>query len=320
MRAALTLILSLAATSAAGDFSLSLPIDCTLGQDCYIQQIMDHDPSPTSNHDFTCGSLTYDGHSGSDFALPSLAAQAGGVNVLAAAAGKVVGVRDEMPDMLQLSPDAPDVTDRECGNGLVIAHTGDYTTQYCHMALGSLTVKAGQMVQAGDILGQVGLSGNTQFPHLHFDLSKAGISIDPFDTNGAQTCGDNDHPSLWDSDVPLPAGGIISLGISQSIPDLADVRAGMADTGSSSNAPALVGWVYFFGTRAGDIYSITIDGPEGSVFTHQEALDRTQAVAMRAGGRKTPAGGWPVGDYTVRFTLDRAGTIIATRSQAFEIN
>lgn len=55
---------------------------------------MDHDPSDAA-HDFACGSLTYDTHKGTDFALPTLAAQAAGVNVLAAAAGTVVGVRND---------------------------------------------------------------------------------------------------------------------------------------------------------------------------------------------------------------------------------
>ena len=83
MRAALTLITSLAATSAAGDFSLAFPLDCTLGDTCFIQQFVDQDPSPAAR-DFTCGSLTYDGHKGTDIALVDLADQAKGVNVLAA--------------------------------------------------------------------------------------------------------------------------------------------------------------------------------------------------------------------------------------------
>ena len=83
MRLALSLISSLAATSAAGDFSLTFPIDCTLDDICFIQQFVDHDPT-AGVHDFTCGALSYDGHKGTDFALPSRAAQRAGVNVLAA--------------------------------------------------------------------------------------------------------------------------------------------------------------------------------------------------------------------------------------------
>ena len=55
---------------------LALPVDCTLGETCYIQQYFDHDPS-TVWGDFTCGTLAYDGHDGTDFALPTRAAMAG---------------------------------------------------------------------------------------------------------------------------------------------------------------------------------------------------------------------------------------------------
>jgi len=169
----LALISSLAATQAAGDFALQMPVDCTLGDTCYIQQFLDHDPS-RGTQDFMCGDLTYDGHKGTDFALASRADQAAGVNVLAAADGTVMGVRNDMKDVLQTGPDAPDVSDRECGNGIVIRHDGGYETQYCHLAQGSVTVMAGQQISAGDIIGQIGLSGQTQFPHLHLSLRKNG--------------------------------------------------------------------------------------------------------------------------------------------------
>jgi|GEM_PF-1889666 hypothetical protein len=73
--------LSLAATSAAGDFLLDPPLDCDLSQICYIQQTVDHDPGPGAQ-DFQCGTVNYDGHKGTDFALPTLAMQTAGVDVL----------------------------------------------------------------------------------------------------------------------------------------------------------------------------------------------------------------------------------------------
>jgi len=68
MRFSLTAICSLAATSASGEFVLEFPLDCTLDETCFIQQFVDNDPSAIAT-DFACGSLTYDGHKGTDFAL-----------------------------------------------------------------------------------------------------------------------------------------------------------------------------------------------------------------------------------------------------------
>ena len=76
---------------------LALPLDCTLGESCFIQNYVDDDPGPGAA-DFTCGALTYDGHKGTDFALTSIAAMEAGVTVRAAAPGVVRGVRDGMPD------------------------------------------------------------------------------------------------------------------------------------------------------------------------------------------------------------------------------
>jgi hypothetical protein len=302
------ILLSLAATPAAGDISLAFPVDCVLGDTCFIQQFMDHDPTSGAK-DFACGSLSYDTHSGTDFALPSLKDQARGVNVLAAAAGTVVGVRNDMVDALQVGPNAPDITNRQCGNGLVIAHPDGFETQYCHMAKGSIGVIQGQSVAAGDILGQIGLSGKTQFPHLHLSVRHNGKPVDPFNTDGLTSCPDPSSPSFWNSDIATPAGGIIAIGLTTEVPDFDTVKAGNADTGVRANGPAMVGWAHLFGAREGDTVTTRITRPDGTSFDHEETLSRTQARAMRAFGKRTPAGGWTTGTYILDVTHMRADVL-----------
>lgn len=308
MRAAL-MIISLAATPAAGDISLTFPLDCSLGDTCYIQQYMDHDPA-SGNYDFACGSLTYDAHSGTDFALPSLSDQAAGVDVLAAATGTVVGVRNDMLDIMQVGPNAPDISNRECGNGLVMQHADGYETQYCHMAKGSISVSAGQVVTTGTVLGRVGLSGQTQFPHLHLTVRQNGQNIDPFNTDGVQTCPDPTRPSLWDTRIATPAGSIVTIGLTDAIPKFDDIKAGWADTGVDADGPAMVGWGYLFGVRAGDTVTTRITRPDRTVFDRSEVLERTQASIMRAFGKRTPQGGWPHGTYRLDVIHLRADEIL----------
>jgi hypothetical protein len=149
---------------------------------------VDHDPGPTAL-DFTCSGLSYDTHTGTDFALPSLAAMRAGVAVLAAAPGQVTALRDGMPDTGLTPETAAQIEGRDCGNGVVIRHADGWETQYCHLMQGSVTVARGQIVETGTPLGLVGLSGNTEFPHVHIALRRNGQVVDPFDPDGQITCG-----------------------------------------------------------------------------------------------------------------------------------
>jgi hypothetical protein len=71
---------------------------------------------------------------------------------------------------------SPDV--RGCGWYVDIAQGGGVRTRYCHMAQRP-SVVVGQRVNAGDLLGYVGSSGNSSGPHLHFEVHLKGNAIDP---------------------------------------------------------------------------------------------------------------------------------------------
>ena len=305
------MILSLAATTAAGDLRLALPIDCTLGEDCYIQQTVDHDPTDGA-FDFACGSMTYDTHKGTDFALPSLADQASGVDVLAAAAGQVMGVRDGMDDIRQIGENAPDVTGRECGNGVVIGHEGGWETQYCHLAKGSIKVASGDEVMAGTVLGQVGLSGKTQFPHLHLSVRRDGIVVDPFDPDGVISCGAPSTETLWSAPIEAPPGGVITAGFSADVPEYEAIKAGSAAADEIAARDPLIVWGYVFGGQAGDTLHLRIEGPYGHIMDDSTALEKTQSQLFRAIGRRPPRGGWDAGEYTGEVQMIRDGTVLDT--------
>ena len=318
MTRALALTLGLTAPCPVLAFDLLQPITCTLGDTCYIQNYADDDPGPATR-DFTCGPLSYDGHDGTDFALLSLAAQAAGVDVLAAAAGTVRGVRDEMADQLQGSPGAPDVTGRECGNGLVITHPDGWETQYCHMALGSLAVRPGDLVAAGQMLGRVGLSGQTEFPHVHLTLRHNGTAIDPFDPLATATCGPA-ADTLWSTPIPYVPGGLIAVGFADAVPAYDAVKSGTAAIALTSASPALVLWAFLYGGRAGDQVTLTVTGPSGIIVDHAEPLDRTQAQLFRAAGLRAPPGGWPAGEYDGTARLIRDGAVIDSLTQSLHID
>ena len=296
------------AAAPAAAAPLRLPVACTLGESCFIQQYVDRDPGPGAV-DFTCGPLSYDGHEGTDFALTTLAAMATGVDVLAPAAGRVRAVRDGMPDIAANDPAAPPLAGRDCGNGVVIDHADGWQTQLCHLAQGSVAVRPGDAVQAGQPLGRIGLSGRTEFPHVHLTVRRGGAVIDPFRPEASPGCGAAGE-TLW-ADPPLyRPGGILDIGLTAHPPSFDDVKAGLPAAPLPSAPPAIILWAHLFGTRAGDRLSLTVTGPGGTVIAQTVTLDRTQARAYRYAGRRAPA----PGPYTATVTLIRDGAVLESRS------
>ena len=319
MRALVLCLVALPCPAVSDDLRLAVPVDCVLGETCHIQQGVDHDPGPGAS-DFRCGPQSYDGHTGTDFGLPTLAAQAAGVDVLAAAEGVVTAVRDGMPDLLQGAPGAPDVTGRACGNGVVVDHGKGWETQYCHMADGSVAVRTGDRVRTGDVLGRVGLSGNTEFPHMHLSVRKDGAEVDPFEPDGVIVCGAPSEATLWVEDVVFPEGALVEVGFALEMPTLDALWAGGAGVEEAGpDTPALVGWGLVWSGRAGDVVTIRIDGPGGEVIAHDEVLARTQAQLFRAAGKRRPEGGWPAGTYRARITLMRDGVSLGSRETVLEV-
>ena len=95
-------------------------------------------------------------HKGTDFAAPV------GTPIMATANGTVIE------------------STRRGGNGkyVKIRHNDTYTTQYLHMS--RQTVKKGDFVKQGDVIGLVGMTGNTGGPHVCYRFWKNGRQVDPF--------------------------------------------------------------------------------------------------------------------------------------------
>jgi murein DD-endopeptidase MepM/ murein hydrolase activator NlpD len=64
---------------------------------------------------------------------------------------------------------------------VLIAHIGGYVSEYGHLADGvaAPTVRAGDFVRAGDVIGRIGMTGITTGAHLHFEAWHGGVLTDP---------------------------------------------------------------------------------------------------------------------------------------------
>ena len=300
--------------------SFALPVACTLTRDCWVANYFDVDASTAVARDFRCHARSYEGHDGTDFALRDEGVMRAGVAVLAAAAGTVRNVRDAMPDALAADAAAVKALGgRDCGNGVVIEHPGGWQTQYCHLRRGSVRVKPGQMVAAGAQLAEVGLSGRTEFPHLHFAVRLGTLQVDPFSGLPSQEgCGAVSAP-LWrpDAGIDYEDVALYNAGFSVGPPDIAAIRRGERTRAVlAPDAASLVLWVDALGVQAGDVFVFSIRDPEGRVLHRREQpVDRTQARRYGFSGMERPAGGWPAGAYTgeVAHIRRRGGQALMTR-------
>lgn len=305
------------AQDAAAPPPLVLPIACEIGKTCFVQNYVDADPGPGAR-DFTCGTRSYDKHSGTDFRLPTLEAQKRGVQVLAAAAGKVLRTRDGEPDVSVRQRGLDSLDGKSCGNGLVIDHGDGWQTQYCHMARSSLAVKQGDTVRAGQPLGTVGLSGETEYPHLHFTLRKGDRVVDPFALDAQPgTCGATSQRSAWASGVrealDYKPRAVLNAGFAAGPVTMETIEAGEAGRRQpDAQAPALVAFFRAIGLKKDDVHRIAIIAPDGSDFVRGEgkAISRDEAQTFLFTGRKRPATGYAPGLYKARYEVVSAGKVV----------
>ncbi len=294
------------------DGGFSLPLQCSPGEDCWIINYVDVAPGPAAR-DFTCGPRTYDGHKGTDFAIRDMAAMRTGVAVIAAAGGTVLRRRDGVADTGPGGAGAG----RDCGNGVMIDHGGGWTSQYCHLRQGSVSVRPGQLLARGARLGLVGLSGRTEFPHAHLTLRRNRTVVDPFSGQAADAGCGKPGGALWRADAArgYDAGGLYAAGFATGPISAQQI---LKDAGTPSalplSAPALVLWGAAFGLRKGDVLHLVITGPGGGrIIDHRARLPRDRARHIAFAGTRRPAAGWKAGIYRGVARHSRGGRLLKAR-------
>jgi hypothetical protein len=318
MRLALPILAAILAPAAALHAApdapkLVFPLACEIGRTCEVQNYMDRDPGP-GVLDYRCGHRTYQGHNGVDIRVLDLAQQRAGTDVLAAAAGRVARLRDGVADISIRTPGAPSVVGQECGNGVVIDHGEGWETQYCHLARGSVRVKIGDLVSPGQPIARVGLSGDTEFPHLHLTVRHGGQVVDPFAPAPVAAPACSIQPGLWTAGAvrqfAYKRGVVLNTGFGAAVSSMEAVE-GRTVPAPDAASPAIVAYVRMIGLEAGDVVEMTLRAPDGKVLadSHQSPLDHDKAQWLSQVGAKRPPGGWTHGVYTGEVQVRRSGTV-----------
>lgn len=120
----------------------------------------------------------------SDFSLPMTGASVGrkmnpfykvtgnheGLDFMATLGAEVLAAADGTVTQVSRSRKGP-------GNVVVIEHCDGYLTRYAHLQ--DMTVKRGQKVERGAVIGHVGMSGGSFAPHLHYEVWRDTLLCDP---------------------------------------------------------------------------------------------------------------------------------------------
>lgn len=304
--------------------TLSLPAACVIGTSCWLVNFVDHDPGPGAR-DYRCGGLSYDTHKGTDIAIRNDVVMNNGVDVLAAAPGKVAGTRDGMENSTKADLEsATALRGRDCGNGVRIEHEDGWSTQYCHMMKGSIRVKTGDVVERGQVIGKIGRSGRTEFPHIHLSLRQGERVIDPFtgESNIAACSAGVAQRGLWAPSVgdalAYPGPQPFHLGFATERPKTAAIESGALNRSTfPPDTGALVFWAEAFSLKKDDVVTLALTAPDGStVADHTITLDRPLAKGHWYTGRKRRGKGWETGLYTGKITITRDGVTVEKSATA----
>lgn len=306
--------------------TFELPIVCAIPQSCFVEFYPDRAAGPGLG-DYRCGNRTYDTHRGTDFRVRSPEDFKAGIPVVAAANGTVIAVRDEMDDIDVIELGRDKVAGRASGNTVYIEHDDGWVTQYWHMRRGSVLVKKGERVAAGQRLGTVGLSGDTNFPHLHFELRRTGNDapdqvVDPFTGVAAASDCKVAGQALWSGKAMAAlayravdvVGGFAARNLSRN-----DAIYGR-DAAAPQAGGQLFFWFELFGVRSDDIVGVQFVLPDGTRRPPAEGKVEVPVSYIYRTAGLNPDVALRAGKYGAILTLKRNGEKIFERRFEIEVN
>ena len=148
-----------------------------------VPRLLPAGPRPAFQLPVACGETwvlgTYPGHDDFDIDFFPARGRAWGRPVLASFGGTVIeaGINGTLGSRTPDNPRGPHGTG--AGYWVKIDHGGRWDTQYLHLLEPPL-VEVGQRVETGDQLGEVGSTGKSGAPHLHYEQHRSGEKVEAY--------------------------------------------------------------------------------------------------------------------------------------------
>lgn len=162
------------------------------------------------------------------------------------------------------------------------------------------------------------MSGNAEFPHLHFAVRFQDKSIDPFTGPGGPGDCKRKQPgagSLWTARAAqalhYQPTAVIAIAFAPAVP-AASVADRAASIGRQGRMDPIILWADIFGSQTGDIQRFRIIDPnQDSLLDQSKKLDQGHLSWFTYAGRRAPEGGWKQGRYIGTYELMRGSAIVA---------
>ena len=231
--------------------------------DCSYYVIVNYvDQDPTAGiKDYNCGSSTYNGHNGDDiltYPFTFYKMDNDQVEVIASAPGTIIAKVDGN-------------FDKNCAqnnlnyNYIAVQHADGSQALYIHLKKNSLTAKTiGQTVTTGEYLGQVGSSGNSTSPHLHFEILNPTL-YEPY----SGPCNVLNPTSWWANQKPYTEPAVVRVQVNK----IAPVYPGCPGTETPNDDSCFTSpgtadfYIFIRNETIGLIGNMRIVNPNGSTFS-----------------------------------------------------
>ena len=276
------------------------PMGGVLNEDYFYTNYMDRGLGDAIR-DYTCGPKSYDGHHGVDIVLPDFKKMDAGVHVVAAAPGTVIQTHDGEYDRHKQQGDNQ-------WNVVILDHRGQLQSVYGHLKSGSVAVSLGDEVTTGTKLGEVGSSGRSDMPHLHFELRQDGGAVDPYGGECSSTREYYREPLPYQNQFRL-----IATEVSDRFLDLDLVKDGLAPVDTiDADDTRVTAWSHLHNKGPNASLRFDLYRPDGS-FHGSVDVTRPQFYSMSwwwAWWSRTGLDPWP-GRWTVRMIYE--GELMVTR-------
>lgn len=290
------LLLCFITISSAKAIEFRFPVACQIMGNCWITNHVDLDDRMGRVSDYMCGEKATDNNKSTHISLASRAAVAQNIAVLATADGRIKVARH---------------SGGFCGTRILIGHDDGWESSYCHLNPRTLQVREGQDVKQGQIIGSIGISGQTDWPRLSFATIRNGMIFDPFSGRTAIEGCSAKTENLWQGGMnpPYEPAAVTSAGFTVGYVSNNDIMNGTAQSATSIRADTiqLSLWSLMMNLRKGDKISMVIEHENGKIlkeFDQAIEKDTTYYPINLSTIRKNIL--WDEGNYT--------GTIKITRN------
>ncbi len=280
---------------------LAWPIAGREGHAWVINNYLDHDPAVGAIRDHTgatgMAAKTYDGHRGIDIDIADFRAMDRGVPVHAMSPGTVEFVHNGEFDRQTTLPANCD----RMANMVGVRTATGHLILYLHLRLNSIAVQDGQRIETGQMLGLVGSSGCSSWPHLHIEITDCkNVLVDPMESQlFIEPPAYDFHVGLMD--VYVRRGGVSSVD---------QLRDAMGDDASFTTLDTFGIGVILGGGLVSDRISFELVQGDGTVFSAWN-LDFDQTYRRSVWYWNRTLDGVP-GTWYARVALDGVATRTAT--------